>query len=61
MPPYTCPVCQNEVPRDLIVFLDHTNQHIFDEIEKIHPEWTDEKGVCKKCAEYYQGQIQNPE
>ena len=60
MSSYTCPVCSNEFPRDLVVVLDHTNQHIFYEIEKTHPEWTDEKGVCKECAKYFQDQIQNP-
>jgi hypothetical protein len=58
---YTCPVCSNEVPRDLVVFLDHTNQHIFDEIRKAHPELVDQDGICKGCVEYLQGQIQNPE
>ena len=54
---YTCPLCGTETPRDLAVFLDHTNGHILDAIRKKHPEWTDAEGVCKKCEEYFKQQM----
>lgn len=49
---YTCPVCGEKTPRDLVVFLDHTNRHIFDLLKQKHPEWTDVDGICRKCHEH---------
>ncbi len=54
MASYKCPVCEEIVQRDLIVFLDHTNQHILDKIRERHPEWATPEGICPKCVEYYQ-------
>ena len=53
---YQCPICHKEVPRDLVVFLDHAKQHIIDEIKKQHPEWV-ENGICKRCVTYYEEQM----
>ena len=57
MSAYQCPVCHKEVPRDLVVFLDHAKQHIIDEIKKQHPEWVENSGVCKQCMMYYEEQL----
>ena len=54
---YTCPVCGDEMPRELIRFLDHTNGHIIDTIKSKHPEWVGKHGICEKCLEYYQKQL----
>lgn len=43
--------------RDLILFLDHTNQHIIDRIKLAHPEWVTEDGACKPCVAYYEKEI----
>ena len=43
--------------RNLILFLDHTEQHIIDRIKEAHPEWVEEDGVCKPCAEYYKSEL----
>jgi len=39
--------------RDLALFLDHTNQHVIEEIKKTHPEWVEADGACQPCVEYY--------
>ncbi len=57
MSAYMCPVCTLEIPRDLALFLDHTNQHIIDAIKKQHPQWVTSDGICRKCVEYYQSQF----
>ena len=54
---YTCPTCGKKVDRDLMIFIGHTEEHIADEIKKTHPEWKEEKGVCKKCLEYFKKEI----
>jgi folate-dependent phosphoribosylglycinamide formyltransferase PurN len=38
-------------------FLDHTNQHIMDEIKKSHPDWVVTDGICRKCADYLKSQL----
>lgn len=43
--------------RNLILFLDHTEQHIIDRIKEVHPEWVEADGVCKPCADYYQREL----
>jgi hypothetical protein len=43
--------------RDLVVFLDHTNQHVIDRIKQAHPEWITENGACQPCVAYYEGQL----
>lgn len=54
---YQCPLCGNKMARDLILFLDHTNQHVIDKIKESHPEWISENGVCTPCIDYYKTQI----
>lgn len=57
MSSYRCPLCLKEMPRDLVVYLDHTQQHIIDRIKQEHPEWIEVDGVCKPCTEYFRMQI----
>ena len=57
MPGYQCPLCGRQMDRDLVLFLDHTNQHVIDRIKLTHPEWITENGVCKPCVAYYENQI----
>ena len=54
---YQCPLCGKQMDRDLILFLDHTNQHVIDRIRRSHPEWIAENGACEPCVEYYRLQI----
>ena len=54
---YICPTCGMKVDRDLMVFIDHNEEHIAEEIMKKHPEWHKEEGVCKKCLEYYKKEM----
>ena len=54
---YQCPLCGKQMDRDLILFLDHTNQHVIDRIKKSHPEWIAENGACEPCVAYYRLQI----
>lgn len=53
-PHYKCPVCSEEIERDLALFLDHGQQHVMDSIQKAHPEWSEQKGVCGKCVNFYE-------
>lgn len=54
---YRCPLCGREMERNLILFLDHTDQHIIDQIKEEHREWVGADGVCEPCAEYYRKQL----
>jgi len=54
---YTCSVCQAEVPDDLVVFMNHTEGHIVEEIKAKHPDWVENDGLCQKCVDYYKNQI----
>lgn len=54
---YQCPMCGRNMDRNLILFLDHTNQHVIDQIKKKYPEWVAEDGICKPCADYYTLQL----
>lgn len=58
MTTYQCPMCGRSMDRNLILFLDHTNQHVIDQIKKKYPEWVAEDGICKPCADYYTLQLQ---
>src|SRR5687768_11685896 len=57
MASYQCPLCHKQVERDLLIFLDHTQSHVIDEIKKSHPEWVESDGTCQPCADYYRKQI----
>ena len=54
---YKCSICSEEVGGDLLVFIDHTEKHIMDEIKLNHPDWVENDGVCQKCIDYYKGQM----
>ncbi len=56
---YQCPLCDKLMERDLLVFNEHTNQHIMDTIKKDHPDWVTKDGACKKCCEHYK-KTRNP-
>lgn len=57
-PNYKCPVCSEEIERDLALFLDHGKQHVIDSIQKTHPEWVEKNGACSKCVNYFEESIQ---
>lgn len=54
---FICGTCGEALPRDLRVIMSHTEQHIMDEIQKKHPKWVEDDGVCKKCYDYYKKQM----
>lgn len=55
---YKCGICGEHMGRDLLVYINHTQQHIINEIQSKHPDWIEKNGVCNKCLEYYRGQMQ---
>lgn len=54
---YTCGICGEHMPHDLLVYIDHTEKHIMQEIQGKHPEWVEKDGLCKKCLEYYRKEL----
>ncbi len=54
-------MCGRQIERNLVVFLDHTDQHIIDKIKELHPEWVEADGICKPCAEYYRKELTGSE
>jgi len=54
---YKCSICGENVGDELLVFIDHTDDHIMDAIKSKHPEWVKENGVCSACEEYYRTQL----
>lgn len=50
---YTCPTCGEKMERDLLLFMDHTDQHVIEELKKQHPNWITEDGFCLQCLEYF--------
>ena len=54
---YTCSLCGENVGNELLAFIDHTDQHVIDQIKAKHPEWAQDNGLCKKCEEYYRAQL----
>lgn len=54
---YQCSVCGAKVRDGLMVYIDHTERHIIDEIKSHHPDWAEEDGLCAKCVEYYKAQL----
>lgn len=54
---FVCPTCGKSIPRDLLVIVPHTEEHIVEAIKKKHPDWAEKDGVCKKCYEYYKSQM----
>ncbi|MCK5178139.1 MAG: hypothetical protein KAR32_01305, partial [Candidatus Omnitrophica bacterium] len=55
---YKCSVCGEHLKDDLLVYVDHTEEHIIEEIRAHHPDWVGKDGACKKCLEYYRSQMQ---
>ncbi len=53
MAAYQCPLCGRQMARELVLFLDHAQQHIIDKIKEQHPEWAGRDGICQPCLEYY--------
>lgn len=54
---YECPVCGCEVTRDLLIFLSHGKQHIFEILKREHPEWESSDEVSAECERYYERQF----
>ena len=54
---FVCPTCGKEFPRDLMVIIHHTEDHIIKAIRNNHPESSVEHGIDKKCYEYYRDQL----
>jgi len=54
---YRCSVCGQKVTGDTLVYIDHTEGHIFEEIKAQHPDWEEGNGLCSKCEAYYRKQL----
>lgn len=54
---YKCGVCGQDVEKDLLKFVEHTEGHIIEEIRSKHPDWAEEDGLCQKCLDYYKSQL----
>jgi hypothetical protein len=54
---YKCSACNEDIDSDLLVYIKHTEKHIVDEIKLSHPEWVEDDGICRKCVDYFKGQI----
>jgi len=54
---YKCSVCHQEVEDDLMVYINHTEAHIMNEIRANHPDWVEKNGLCRKCVDYYKQQM----
>ena len=50
---YTCPTCGIKMERDLLLFTQHTDQHVVDELKKRHPDWITEDGYCPRCLDHF--------
>lgn len=50
---YTCPTCGEKMERDLLLFMNHTDQHVIEELKKQHPSWITQDGFCLQCLEYF--------
>jgi len=40
---YKCSTCNEEIDGDLLIYIDHTEEHIMDEIKISHPDWVEKK------------------
>jgi len=54
---YQCSVCNESIKDDLLVYINHTESHIIDEIKTKHPDWVEQDGICRKCVDYYKKQM----
>lgn len=50
---YACPICDKKMPREVLIYTAHTEEHIVEEIKKKHPEWAAKDGLCVKCLDYF--------
>ena len=57
MEDFVCGTCGKALPRDLLVIIPHTEEHIVEAIRKKHPDWSEPHGICKKCYNYYKEQM----
>ena len=56
---YYCSVCHKEIDGDAVVYINHIETHIIDQIKAEHPEWIEEDGLCQKCVDYYRQQMKS--
>lgn len=54
---YQCSVCGAKISADMLIYREHTNQHVIELIKTDHPDWAESDGVCKKCVEYYESEL----
>jgi hypothetical protein len=54
---FTCPVCGEVMPQELVAIIAHGESHVVNEIKRKHPSWAKDDGLCQKCFEYYKDQI----
>lgn len=54
---FVCPTCGESFPRDLMVIIPHTEEHIIKVIAAKHPDWVGSDGICSKCLEYFKSQM----
>ena len=53
-PRYKCPVCGEEMERDIALFMEHAHVHLLQEIERLHPELASEDGTTDMAERYLQ-------
>ena len=56
---YICSVCHQSVSRDMMIFKEHTENHIVELVKYDHPDWVEENGICQKCWAYYRDEIES--
>lgn len=54
---YVCPTCGEKMDRDLLLFIQHTDAHVVEELKKKNPQWITEEGYCPKCLEHYKASM----
>ena len=54
---YTCPICLEKIPGDMITYMQHGDKHVVDLLKHDHPDWVESNGVCRKCYDYYKAEI----
>ena len=48
-----CPLCGEEVTKNVFQFHFETEKYVLDRIVKEHPEWKESDGSCTRCLKYY--------
>lgn len=54
---YSCPICRELLPDDVVQYAQHGDKHIVDLLKYDHPDWVEKDGLCTKCYEYYKAEI----